>query len=200
MPMSPDEFIGTTTFGSLNDSSRSEADRYRRLARLTERLTPIAHGLLGTTHVLRRDLDTADLVQEVVQKVNRQLESSSKKFDSKTHYIAWCTRILVNFMNEKVERMLAQKRGNGEPVFSLREDDKNTLHDGAAREARANYEKARNGLEELRSTDQDVAEAFYLVVLEGKTRKEVAEIQGISQSTAWREIRAGTRFPTCQDG
>ncbi|GEM_PF-5660762 len=131
-------------------------------------------------NILRNEADSKDAFQLFCEKLWRITFSPNFEFPS--NFKAWLTRIAVNEAINLYRKNKRQFKNEAKLIQQKASTFKN-YHQGNPVQGKLTEEEKRTKIEEaINSLDEDKRSAFVLVVMEGLSYSEAAEILGVSPS------------------
>jgi RNA polymerase sigma-70 factor (ECF subfamily) len=154
---------------------------YEDLVRVADRHLKARHGpdLAGTT------LEPAALANETFLKLIKQ----RNRYDSRGHFFAIATRVMLRVLNDYYRERHAAKRGGGLERVTL-----SGLVDEQANSPGVEIPEVLDALEQLEKLDARTAEVTKLRLIWGLTIPEVSSATGISIATVAREWEFARRW------
>jgi len=164
------------------DAMKSLMDRvYSDLVRVADHQLKARHGpdLAGTT------LEPAALVNETFLKLIKQ----RNRYDSRGHFFAIATRVMLRVLNDYYRARHAAKRGGGLQRVTL-----SKLGQEHAHEPGSEIPEFLDALDQLEKLDGRTAEVTKLRLIWGLTIPEISTATGLSVATVEREWEFARRW------
>jgi len=132
-------------------------------------------------------LEPAAIVNESFLKLIRHRQ----QYDSRGHFFATATKVMLHVLLDYVDQRNAQKRGGDRDriSFSLAERDAADRNAGAGGTIEVGLQPMVRALAELEKLDARKADVVKMRVIWGMTNDEIAESLGVSRPTAERDWR-----------
>ncbi len=171
------ELLDRVRVGDAEASDRLFAllyEDFRSQARMLLRVSP------------RQTWCTTELVNETWLRLNGHALS----VDSRVHFFNLAARAMRQVLIDRARHRAAEKRGDGEEIFTLR------AADDVAAEDPFDVLGLDDAMRELARVDPDLAGLAELYLFGGLTTAEIAHLRAVSERTVFRDWRTARMFLT----